>query len=79
MIENRHIKLFVISSNMDGGSGMSKVVTMKEAIAAHVEDGDFLYIGGYICQTPFAAVRSDPTMTRSTFLTEIRQTKTNIL
>jgi glutaconate CoA-transferase subunit A len=35
---------------------MSKVVTMKEAIAEHVNDGDFLFIGGYICRTPFSAI-----------------------
>lgn len=51
---------------------MSKVVTMKEAIAAHVKDGDFLYIGGYVCRTPFAAVheiirqgKKDLTITRA--------------
>ncbi len=35
---------------------MTKVVAMKEAIAQHVGDGDFVYIGGYICRTPFAAI-----------------------
>ncbi len=35
---------------------MSKVMTMKQAIANHVNDGDFLFIGGYICRTPFAAI-----------------------
>jgi len=51
---------------------MSKRVTMKEAIAAHVHDGDFLFIGGYICRTPFAAIheiirqgRKNLTVTRS--------------
>jgi glutaconate CoA-transferase subunit A len=51
---------------------MSKVTTMREAIAAHVHDGDFLYIGGYICRTPFSAVheiirqgKKDLTITRS--------------
>jgi glutaconate CoA-transferase subunit A len=51
---------------------MSKVVTMKEAIAAHVKDGDFLFLGGYICRTPFSAIheivrqgRKDLTITRS--------------
>jgi glutaconate CoA-transferase subunit A len=51
---------------------MSKVVSMKEAVAAHVNDGDFLFIGGYICRTPFSAVheiirqgRKDLTITRS--------------
>jgi glutaconate CoA-transferase subunit A len=51
---------------------MSKVMTMKEAIATHVSDGSFLFIGGYICRTPSAAVheiirqgRKDLTITRS--------------
>ncbi len=35
---------------------MGKVITMKEAIARHVNDGDFIFIGGYICRTPFAAI-----------------------
>ncbi len=51
---------------------MSKVTTMKEAVSAHVNDGDFLFIGGYICRTPFSAIheiirqgRKDLTVTRS--------------
>ncbi len=51
---------------------MSKVMTMKEAIDEHVHDGDFLFIGGYICRTPFAAIhemirqgKKDLTITRS--------------
>ena len=51
---------------------MTKVVTMKQAIAEHVHDGDFLFIGGYICRTPFAAIheiirqgRKELTVTRS--------------
>jgi glutaconate CoA-transferase subunit A len=51
---------------------MSKLTTMKDAIAAHVVDGGFVYIGGYICRTPFSAVheiirqgRKDLTITRS--------------
>jgi glutaconate CoA-transferase, subunit A len=51
---------------------MSKVTTMKEAIAEHVHDGDFLFIGGYICRTPYSAIheiirqgRKDLTITRS--------------
>lgn len=51
---------------------MSKVTTMKKAIADHVRDGDFLFIGGYICRTPFAAIheiirqgKKDLTITRS--------------
>jgi glutaconate CoA-transferase, subunit A len=35
---------------------MSKVMTTKEAIAAHVHAGDFLFIGGYVCRPPFAAI-----------------------
>lgn len=31
-------------------------MTMKDAVAAHVHDGDFVYIGGYVCRTPFSAV-----------------------
>lgn len=49
-----------------------KVTTMKAAIAEHVRDGDFLFIGGYICRTPFSAIheiirqgRKDLTITRS--------------
>lgn len=51
---------------------MSKVTTMKEAIASHVSDGDFLYIGGYIVRPPFGAIheiirqkKRDLTITRS--------------
>jgi glutaconate CoA-transferase subunit A len=51
---------------------MSKVVTMKQAISEHVRSGDFLFIGGYICRPPFAAIHeiirqkiSDLTITRS--------------
>lgn len=47
-------------------------MTMQEAVSRHVADGDFLYIGGYICRTPFSAVhelirqgRKDLTITRS--------------
>lgn len=35
---------------------MNKVKTAKEAIAEHIMDGDFLFIGGYICRSPFAAI-----------------------
>ncbi len=35
---------------------MGKVMKMTEAIANYVHDGDFLYIGGYICRPPFAAI-----------------------
>jgi glutaconate CoA-transferase, subunit A len=51
---------------------MSKVVTMSQAISDNVSDGDFLFIGGYICRTPFSAIheiirqgRRDLTITRS--------------
>jgi glutaconate CoA-transferase, subunit A len=51
---------------------MSKVTTTKKAIAEHVNDGDFVYIGGYICRTPYAAIheiirqgKKDLTITRS--------------
>ncbi|HDI60493.1 MAG TPA: CoA transferase subunit A [Desulfobacteraceae bacterium] len=35
---------------------MSKVVSMKEAISQHVSDGAFVYLGGYICRSPSAAI-----------------------
>ncbi len=35
---------------------MSKVVSMKEAISQHVSDGAFVYLGGYICRPPSAAI-----------------------
>jgi len=35
---------------------MSKVVSMKEAISQHVSDGVFVYLGGYICRSPSAAI-----------------------
>ncbi len=51
---------------------MSKVMTMKEAIERYVHDGDFIFIGGYICRTPFSAIheiirqgKKDLTITRS--------------
>jgi len=51
---------------------MTKVVTMNEAVARHVNDGEFLFIGGYICRTPFAAIheiirqgKKELTITRS--------------
>lgn len=51
---------------------MSKVTTIKEAISQHVHSGDFLFIGGYICRPPFAAIHEiirqgiqDLTITRS--------------
>jgi glutaconate CoA-transferase subunit A len=51
---------------------MSKITTAKEAISQHVKDGDFLFIGGYICRSPFAAIHEiirqgikDLTITRS--------------
>lgn len=51
---------------------MTKVMTMKDAVARHVDRGDFLFIGGYVCRTPFAAIheiirqnKSELTLTRS--------------
>lgn len=51
---------------------MSKVMTMAQAVADNIRDGQFLFIGGYICRTPFSAVheivrqgRKDLTITRS--------------
>jgi glutaconate CoA-transferase, subunit A len=51
---------------------MGKVMTMQDAIAQHVCDGAFLFIGGYICRPPFSAIheiirqgRRDLTITRS--------------
>jgi glutaconate CoA-transferase, subunit A len=35
---------------------MSKVMTTGEAISKFVHPGDFLFIGGYICRTPFSAI-----------------------
>lgn len=35
---------------------MSKVVSMKEAISQHVSEGAFVYLGGYICRPPSAAI-----------------------
>ena len=35
---------------------MSKVMSTREAISKFVNPGDFLFIGGYICRTPFAAI-----------------------
>ena len=51
---------------------MSKVMSAKEAISQHVKSGDFLFIGGYVCRPPFAAIHEivrqgirDLTITRS--------------
>ncbi|MFH1985552.1 MAG: CoA-transferase [Pseudomonadota bacterium] len=51
---------------------MSKVMTTKDAISRFVSPGDFLFIGGYICRTPFSAIheiirqgKGDLTITRS--------------
>lgn len=51
---------------------MSKVMSMKEAIKQNVQNGDFLFIGGYVCRTPFSAIHEiirqglqDLTITRS--------------
>lgn len=35
---------------------MSKVTTMKKAVSENVADGNLLYIGGYICRTPYTAI-----------------------
>jgi len=35
---------------------MTKVMTTKEAISQFVNDNDFLFIGGYVCRPPFAAI-----------------------
>ena len=35
---------------------MTKVMTTREAVTKFVADGDMVYIGGYICRPPFAAV-----------------------
>jgi glutaconate CoA-transferase subunit A len=51
---------------------MSKVMSTREAISKFVNPGDFLFIGGYICRTPFAAIheiirqrKNNLTVTRS--------------
>ncbi|HPE08051.1 MAG TPA: CoA-transferase, partial [Smithellaceae bacterium] len=51
---------------------MGKVMTTAEAIQKFVNDGEFLFIGGYICRPPFAAIheiirqkKRDLTITRS--------------
>ena len=51
---------------------MNKVTTMQKAVAENIHDGNFVYIGGYICRTPFSAVhelirqgKKDLTITRS--------------
>jgi len=51
---------------------MSKLTTVREAVSEHVHDGDFLFIGGYVCRTPFSVIheiirqgRRDLTVTRS--------------
>ena len=51
---------------------MSKVMSTKEAISKFINPGDFLFIGGYICRTPFAAIheiirqhKNNLTITRS--------------
>jgi glutaconate CoA-transferase subunit A len=51
---------------------MTKVMTTRDAISKFVHDGDFVYIGGYVCRPPFAAIheiirqkKKDLTITRS--------------
>jgi glutaconate CoA-transferase, subunit A len=35
---------------------MTKVITTRDAISTFVHDGDFVYIGGYVCRPPSAAI-----------------------
>ena len=35
---------------------MGKVMSTADAIQKFVGNGDFLFIGGYICRPPFAAI-----------------------
>ena len=51
---------------------MGKVMSTAEAIGKFVHDGEFLFIGGYVCRPPFAAIheiirqkKRDLTITRS--------------
>jgi glutaconate CoA-transferase, subunit A len=51
---------------------MTKVMTTKDAISKFINDGDFVYIGGYVCRPPFAAIhelirqkKNNLTITRS--------------
>lgn len=51
---------------------MTKVMTMKEAVKQFVHNGQFVYIGGYICRPPYSAIHEilrqgikDLTITRS--------------
>ena len=51
---------------------MGKVTTMSEAVSEHVEDGAFLFIGGYICRASYSAIheiirqgKKELTITRS--------------
>ena len=51
---------------------MGKVMSTAEAIGKFVHDGEFLFIGGYVCRPPFAAIheiirqkKKDLTITRS--------------
>ena len=51
---------------------MNKVTTMKEAVSRHIKSGDFIFMGGYICRPPMAAIHEiirqgikDLTITRS--------------
>lgn len=51
---------------------MTKVMTTAEAVRQFVHPGDFLFLGGYICRTPFSAIHEiirqrigDLTITRS--------------
>ncbi|MGE5397622.1 MAG: CoA transferase subunit A [Chitinophagales bacterium] len=51
---------------------MGKVMSAREAVSRFVHNGDFVYIGGYICRPPFSAIHEivrqgikDLTITRS--------------
>lgn len=51
---------------------MGKVMSTADAIGKFVHDGEFLFIGGYVCRPPFAAIheiirqkKKDLTITRS--------------
>ena len=35
---------------------MGKVMSTADAIQQFVHDGEFLFIGGYVCRPPFAAI-----------------------
>lgn len=50
----------------------TKIMSTAEAVSRFIQDGDFVYIGGYVCRPPFAAIheiirqkKKDLTVTRS--------------